>query len=104
MAASVAARDATQTIPIVMAGVADPVGSGLVASLARPGGNITGMALLMTDLIGKQLQLLKEAAPRASRIGVISLGGPRPSPQMKVAEAAAPRHGVKIHHIALREP
>jgi ABC-type uncharacterized transport system substrate-binding protein len=102
--ASFAAKRATSTIPIVMAGVADPVGTGLVASLARPGGNVTGMALMMTDLIGKQLQLLKEVAPRASRIGVIRLGDPRPNPQMKEAEATARRHGAKLYLIALREP
>jgi putative ABC transport system substrate-binding protein len=80
------------------------VGSGFVTSLARPGGNVTGTSLLMTDLIDKQLQLLREVAPRASRIGVISLGGLGPDPQMKNAEAAAPHHGVKLHRIRLREP
>ena len=102
--ASFAAKRTTSTIPIVMAAVADPVGIGLVASLARPGGNVTGMALLMTDLVGKQLQLLKEVAPTASRIGVIRLGSPRPSPQMQEAEATAPRHGLTLHPIVLREP
>ena len=97
-----AARGATSSIPIVMAAVADPVASGFVTSLARPGGNVTGTSLMQTDLIGKQLQLLKEVVPRASRIGVISLGGPGPS--MKEAEAAAPHHGVKLHRIVLREP
>ena len=65
---------------------------------------MTGTSLLMTDLIDKQLQLLREVAPRASRIGVISLGGLGPDPQMKNAEAAAPHHGVKLHRIRLREP
>jgi putative tryptophan/tyrosine transport system substrate-binding protein len=98
-----AARGATSHIPIVMGAVADPVGSGFVTSLARPGGNVTGTSLLMTDLIGKQLQLLKEVAPRASRIGVISFGVAH-DPAMKEAEAAAQQHGVKLHRIGLREP
>ena len=97
-----AARGATSSIPIVMGAVADPMASGFVTSLARPGGNVTGTSLLTTDLIGKQLQLLKEVVPRASRIGVISLGGPGPA--MKEAEAAAPHHSVKLHRIVLREP
>ena len=60
-----AAKRATSTIPIVMAIVADPVGSGLVASLAHPGGNVTGLSMMMTELSAKRLQLLKEAIPRA---------------------------------------
>jgi putative ABC transport system substrate-binding protein len=101
--ATQAARGATSNIPIVMGAVADPVGSGLVTSLARPGGRVTGTSLLMTDLVGKQLQLLKEVAPRASRIGVISLGVAQ-DPSMKQAETAAQQHGVKLHRIGLREP
>src|SRR5712692_9736918 len=72
MAASVAARDATQTIPIVFAGVADPVGAGLVASLARPGGNLTGLTTQNAELGPKRLELLREVAPRTvSRVGVV---------------------------------
>src|SRR5262245_59382217 len=66
--ASRAAQHATRTIPIVMAHVADPVGTGLVSSLARPGGNITGVSIMGIDLRGKQLELLKEAVPRISRV------------------------------------
>jgi len=99
-----AARGATLSIPIVMGAVADPVGAGFVTSLARPGGNVTGVSLLHTDLIGKQLQLLREVAPRASRIGVISLSGLHHDSFMKEAEATAPHHGVKVHRIVLREP
>jgi putative ABC transport system substrate-binding protein len=65
------AKKATQTIPIVFAGASDPVGSGLVASLARPGGNITGLATLAPEISGKQLELLKEIVPRLSRVAVI---------------------------------
>ena len=67
-----AVQHATSTIPIVMAYHPDPVGSGLAASLARPGGNVTGMSLLSPELIGKQLQLLKETVPGISRVAVLS--------------------------------
>ncbi len=67
----VAAKRATRTIPIVMAGSVDPVGSGLVASLAQPGGNVTGLSLNAPGLAGKQLQLLKEIVPRVSRVAVL---------------------------------
>jgi len=70
-----AARRATSTIPIVMAAVADPVGSGLVASLARPGGNVTGLTALSTDLAGKRLQLVGELVPKATRVGVLAHHG-----------------------------
>jgi putative ABC transport system substrate-binding protein len=67
-----AAQRATSTIPIVMAIHVDPVGSGLVASLAKPGKNITGLATLAPELVGKRLQLLKEAIPGISRVAVLS--------------------------------
>lgn len=66
------AKRATSTIPIVMANHPDPVGSGLVASLARPGGNVTGLSLITPELRGKQLQLLKEVVPGLSRVAVLS--------------------------------
>jgi putative tryptophan/tyrosine transport system substrate-binding protein len=66
-----AAQRATSTIPIVMASHSDPVGSGLVVSLARPGRNVTGLSALSPDLVGKQLQLLKEAVPGISRVAVL---------------------------------
>jgi putative tryptophan/tyrosine transport system substrate-binding protein len=66
-----AARNATKTIPIVMASDADPVGNGFVASLARPGGNITGLVNLLTGLSGKRLELLKETIPGISRVGIV---------------------------------
>ena len=66
-----AAKRATSTIPLVMTGASDPVGSGLVASLARPGGNVTGMTIQSTDLAGKDLQLVRELVPGATRIGVL---------------------------------
>ena len=66
-----AAKQATTTVPIVITNHADPVGSGLVASLAAPGGNITGLSLLTTELLGKQLEILKEAVPRLIRVAVL---------------------------------
>ena len=65
-----AAKEATKTIPIVMLQVNDPVASGLVDSLARPGGNITGLSTLSPELSGKQLELLKEIVPKLSRVAV----------------------------------
>jgi putative ABC transport system substrate-binding protein len=67
-----AARRATERVPIVMAGVADPVGTGLVASLARPGGNITGVAALGPELAAKNLEVLRQWLPRARRVGVLA--------------------------------
>jgi putative tryptophan/tyrosine transport system substrate-binding protein len=67
-----AAQHATRTIPIVMTGTADPVGDGFVASLARPGGNITGMSLQMVELPGKRLELLKETVPQRTRVAVLA--------------------------------
>ena len=69
--APLAAKQATTTIPIVMTSAGDPLGSGLVASLARPGGNVTGMSLMAPDLGAKRLELLKELLPRLSRVAVL---------------------------------
>ena len=71
--AALAAKNATSTIPIILVTVGDPVGSGLVASLARPGGNVTGLSLFPTlAIIGKQLELLKEAFPTLSQVAVLA--------------------------------
>jgi putative tryptophan/tyrosine transport system substrate-binding protein len=67
-----AAQHATRTIPIVMTGTGDPVGAGFVASLARPGGNITGLSLMMMELPGKRLELLKETVPQSTRVAVLA--------------------------------
>ena len=69
--APLAAKRATSAIPIVMANAGDPLGSGLIASLAQPGGNVTGMSLMAPDLGGKRLELLKEVVPQLSRVAVI---------------------------------
>jgi len=69
--APLAAKRATATVPIVMAGAGDPLGSGLVASLARPGGNVTGLSLMSADLVGKRLELLKEVLPGLTSVAVL---------------------------------
>jgi len=70
-----AAKDATRTIPIVMATSGDPVGAGLVGSLAHPGGNVTGLSAVTPEVIGKQLQLLKETVPKVSRVAILFVSG-----------------------------
>jgi len=97
-----AARQATKTIPIVVAASADPVGIGLVASLARPGGNITGTSLMAPELGSKRLELLKEAVPRTSRVAV--LWHPRGAGRLEwqQTEAAARRLGVALQSYEVR--
>jgi putative ABC transport system substrate-binding protein len=91
------AKNATKTIPIVMLGASDPVGSGLVADLARPGGNVTGLSLLTTELGGKRLELLTESLPEIQRVGVFDTGtGGAFELQLKETESAAKPRGVQI--------
>ena len=100
-----AAKGATSTIPIVMANNADPVGSRLVASLARPGGNVTGLSGQSPDLVGKQLQLLKEAVPRLSRVAVLSNPThPRHPLFLREAEVAARSLKVRLQILEARAP
>lgn len=88
--AALAAKAATTQIPIVFATVADPLGVGLVASLARPGANVTGVTNIVAELTGKRLELLKELVPRASRIAIlINPDDSNAALQMRQAEAAA---------------
>jgi putative tryptophan/tyrosine transport system substrate-binding protein len=82
-----AAKQATATIPIVMATVADPVAQGFVASLARPGGNITGLSLMWPELVGKQLELLKQVVPGVSLVAL--LGNPGQSQQRTAGATGA---------------
>ena len=86
-----------------MAVTADPVGSGFVASLARPGGNITGLTSRSPDITGKRLELLKEIVPRLSRVGVLwNAGNPDNAKQLREAESAAHTLGLEIHRIEVR--
>jgi putative tryptophan/tyrosine transport system substrate-binding protein len=97
------ARQATHTIPIVFAFHADPVGIGHVASLPRPGGNITGLTMLLTDLSAKELEILKQAVPQASRIGVLwNPTTPSHVPALKAIEAGAEKLGVKLGIVPAR--
>jgi len=96
---------ATSTIPIVMAIVADPVGSGLVANLGHPGGNVTGLSLLTAELSPKRLQLLKETVPRLSRVAV--LWNPDTSYHAKVIQdlkAAAPSLAIQLSFASVTAP
>jgi ABC-type uncharacterized transport system substrate-binding protein len=94
------AKKATVTIPIVMAQDPDPVGSGFVASLARPGGNITGLSTLAPELSGKQLELLKEIVPKLSRVTVIGISTePANAQRLKEIELAAGALKVKLQYL-----
>src|SRR5262249_32662290 len=97
-----AAQRATQTIPIVMRNVGDPVQRGFIASLARPGGNITGLASASGDLNGKQLELLKEAMPTLTRVAVLwNPSQPAHAPMLKALEPIAQAVGVQLHPVAV---
>jgi ABC-type uncharacterized transport system substrate-binding protein len=103
--AGFALKGATATIPIVMATSTDPVGTGLVASLARPGGNITGLTLAGTDVAAKRLELLKAAVPTASRIAVLwNAAFPGKSLEMRETQAAARLLGVSLRSVEIRAP
>ncbi len=98
--ANLAAKKATAEIPIVMVGVADPVGVGLVPSLARQGGNITGITNITAELAGKRLELLKEIMPKATRIAVLVNPNDANAPlQLRNAEGAARVLGVELHPV-----
>jgi putative ABC transport system substrate-binding protein len=104
-AAVQAAKVATAKIPIIMIAVHDPVASGLVASLAKPGGNVTGLSLLTVDLVGKQIQLLKAIAPRTPRVAVLSNPGSPPHRLMvEQAERASRELGLDLRVLELRGP
>jgi putative ABC transport system substrate-binding protein len=91
-----AAKSATTTIPIVMMGTPDPVGLGLVASLARPGGNVTGLTGLSTELNTKRLEVLKDAVPKLVRVGLLFLPGARTSSSLQLKELRSAAHALKL--------
>jgi len=96
-------KRATSTIPIVMATVADPLGSGFVTSLAHPGGNVTGMSTMMTELSAKRLQLFKEAIPRIARVAILSNPDTPYVPKMvEHLKAAATSLSIELKFINLR--
>jgi ABC-type uncharacterized transport system substrate-binding protein len=104
-AAALASKEATGTIPVVMVLVGDPVGSGLIASLARPGGNVTGMSSSAKEIIAKELELLKEIAPRISRVAVLwNSNSTFNVRSLKDLEAAARTLRVRLQPIDVRAP
>ncbi len=106
--AALAAKQATRILPIVFIGAGDPVTSGLVTSLARPGGNVTGLSVLSTELVGKWLELLKQAVPGVSRVAVLWQPGAmdeRTDKEMQEgAEVAAQALGVRLQFVEARGP
>jgi putative ABC transport system substrate-binding protein len=103
--AALAAKNASQTIPIIIPTALDPVGSGLVASLARPGGNITGLSSLAPELSGKRLELLKEVVPRMTRVAVLwNPANPANASVWKETQAAARALGLQLQSHEVRGP
>jgi putative tryptophan/tyrosine transport system substrate-binding protein len=103
--APLAAKQATSTIPIVMLNAGDPLASGLVTSLARPGGNVTGMSLMAPNLGGKRLELLKEILPRVYRVGILwNAANPYSALVFKETESAAQILGIQLQSIEVRGP
>ncbi len=103
--ATMVLKRATSTIPIVMAAVADPVGSGLVTSLAHPGGNVTGLSLMAAEISAKRLQLLKEAIPRLTRVAVLwNPATPWHPKAIANLKAAAPALSLKLSFVGVRTP
>ncbi|HYT54076.1 MAG TPA: ABC transporter substrate-binding protein [Verrucomicrobiae bacterium] len=99
-----AAKEATTTIPIVMAFDNDPVGNSFVASLARPGGNITGLSTYYPEISGKQLELLKEIVPRLSRVAVLGNSAiPGNAQALKEMKQAAAAFGVQLQYLEVRD-
>jgi putative tryptophan/tyrosine transport system substrate-binding protein len=105
---ALAAKQATRTLPIVLVGAADPVTSGLVTSLARPGGNVTGSSNLAPDLVGKCLEQLRQAVPGVSRVALLSQPGGQGErtnkDMLEGAEVAARRLGVRLQFVEARGP
>ena len=103
IAVAIAAKQATSVIPIVFAVAADPVGSGLVASLARPGGNVTGLSIQPTDLAGKRLELLREVVPGLRRLAIMAnVGNPAAVLEMGEVQAAARTLGLEVAPLEIR--
>ncbi|HEV2056975.1 MAG TPA: ABC transporter substrate-binding protein [Methylomirabilota bacterium] len=105
---ALAAKQATRTLPIVFAAAGDPVSSGLVTSLARPGGNVTGLSILGPELVGKRLELLTQAVPGVTRVAFLWHPGAVPErtykDMLKAAEVAARALGVRLHFVEARGP
>src|SRR3954447_371412 len=101
--AAKAAKAATEMISIVMAAIAEPLGIGVVASLARPGGNVTGLSAFATELAGKRVELLKEARPPIARVGFLqNMGNPASPPQWEAVQAVAKALGLSAEPFDVR--
>jgi putative ABC transport system substrate-binding protein len=101
--AAAAAKNATSTIPIIMSGGTDPVATGLVQSLARPGGNITGVTIMNEELAGKRLELLKETSPKVSRLGVLwNSTNPGTAVVFKETQAAAQELSLSLQSLEVK--
>ena len=101
--AALAAKRATSTIPIVMALVADPVGSGLVANLAHPGGNVTGLSIMLAELSDKRLQFLKETLPQVARVAVLwNPATPWHPKAIEALKAVAPSLSIELSFVSAR--
>ena len=99
------AKETTNTVPIVMSQDSDPVGNGFVASLARPGGNITGLATLSPELSGKRLELLKEIVPKLNRVAVLGTStNPGNAQGLKETELAAKAFRMQLQYLDVRDP
>ena len=102
---TLAVKQATSTIPIVVGGAGDLVGAGLVASLARPGGNVTGSTNIDPDLSAKRLELLKETIPKLSRVAILYHGGPGgDEDELQETQAAAKRLKVQVQSYRVQNP
>ena len=102
---ALAAKHATGTIPVVITGLADPVGQGVVASLAHPGGNITGVSAIVTEIYAKRVDLLRELVPRAARIAaLLNMSSPALPPAWKEIETAARSLGIQPQLLDVRKP
>jgi ABC-type uncharacterized transport system substrate-binding protein len=100
---TLAAKQATSAIPIVFALAGDPVGTGLVASLARPGGNVTGLSVQLTESLGKRLELLREAVPGLRRLAILgNVGNPFTVLEIEEVQAAARTLGLEVHTAEIR--
>src|SRR5947199_228419 len=101
--AALAAKEATTTIPIVMAAIGEPLGVGVVASLAHPGGNITGFSAFVTELSGKRVEVMKEAFPAVARAGFLNnMSNPVAPPQWEATQVAARALGVAVELLDVR--
>jgi len=102
--AALAAKNATPTIPVVITGVGDPVGQGIIVSLAHPGGNITGLSAIVTDAYPKRVELLKELAPKATRIAALfNMSNPAIPRQWAAVETTARALGLHAHLLDVRK-